>query len=264
MNHSRLYNRYSGDNDNNEDEDDEAQHRQKKRRLLLVLWVEVWHRREERIRLRNTHRTYLTRPDLNPSSRIGTPWQYMYARGNDRAFITTMGIDVATFQHILNEGFAEMWNTAAIPRDDISLVALPRIDRHSLDAAGALRLTLHYLASTMCGLSLQQIFGLVPTTVSRYLAFSLQILLGVLRKISAARIEWPHGETFNHFTHHIVERHNRLFGTFGFIDGLKLPVEESSDQDIENAMYNGWLHDHYISNILVFGPDGAYFIFFTY
>ena len=83
MNHSRLYNRYSGDNNNDENEDNEAQHRQKKRQLLLVLWVEVWHQREEQIRLRNTHRTYLTRPDLNPSPRIGTPWQYMYARGND-------------------------------------------------------------------------------------------------------------------------------------------------------------------------------------
>ncbi len=51
---------------------------------------------------------------------------------------------------------------------------------------------------------------------------------------------------------------------FGFIDSLKLPVEESLDQDIENAMYNGWLHDHYISNILVFGPDGAHFFRLTH
>ena len=51
---------------------------------------------------------------------------------------------------------------------------------------------------------------------------------------------------------------------FGFIDSLKLPVEESLDQDIENAMYNGWLHDHYISNILVFSPDGAHFFCLTH
>ena len=29
-------------------------------------------------------------------------------------------------------------------------------------------------------------------------------------------------------------------------------------------MYNGWLHDHYISNILVFAPDGACFYLFTH
>src|SRR6201996_2508050 len=99
-----------------------------------------------------------------------------------------------------------MWNMTAIPRNDVSLVALPCINHRSLDAAGALGLTLHYLASTMCELSLQQIFGLIPSTVSRYLSFSLQILLNVLRKIPAACIEWPRGKTFNHFTNHIVER----------------------------------------------------------
>ena len=97
----------------------------------------------------------------------------MHARGNNHTFITIMGIDVATFEHILNEGFAEMWNTSAIPHNDVSLVALPHIDCHSLDAAGALGLTLHYVMSTMCELSLQQIFGLIPSMVSHYLSFSL-------------------------------------------------------------------------------------------
>ena len=252
-------NRYSGDDDDDDDDDDdEARRRQKRRQLLLVVWAEILRRREERTRQRNARRTYLTRSDLNPSPRIGTPWQYMLARGNDRAFITTMGIDVTTFEYLLNQGFAETWNTTPIPRNDISLTALPRTDRRSLDAAGALGLTLHYLASTMRELSLQQIFGLIPSTVTRYLSFSLRILLEVLRETPAARIEWPRGETFNQFTHHITERHDQLLGAFGFIDGLKLPVEESADQDIENAMYNGWLHDHFVSNILVFAPDGVY------
>ena len=73
----------------------------------------------------------------------------MHARGNDHAFITTMGIDVTTFEYILNQGFAETWNTTPIPHDDISFTALPRTDCCSLNAAGALGLTLHYLASTM-------------------------------------------------------------------------------------------------------------------
>lgn len=260
----RQANHLAGDDEEEEDEDDEVQHWQKRKRVVVVMLAEILRRREERIRQRNTHRTYLTRSDLNPSPHFGTPWQHMHARGNNRAFITTMGIDIVTFEYILDQGFAETWNTTPIPRSDISLTALPRIDRRSLDAAGALGLVLHYLASTMHELSLQQIFGLIPSTITRYLSFSLKILLSILRKIPAARIEWPWGETFNRFTRHIVERHDRLFGAFGFIDGLKLPVEESSDQDIENAMYNGWLHDHYISNILVFGPDGAHFHLFTY
>ncbi len=134
----------------------------------MVVWVEILRRREEHVQQQNTHHTYLNWPDLNPSPCVGTPWQHMCARGNDHAFITTMGIDVVTFSHLLDQGFAETWDLTPIPRNDVSLGAFPCIDWCSLDAAGALGLVLHYLASTMHKLSLQQIFGLVPTTVSHY------------------------------------------------------------------------------------------------
>lgn len=45
-------------------------------------------------------------------------------------------------------------------------------------------------------------------------------------------------------------------GAVGTLDGLKLPVQVSSDSRIENAMYNGWLHSHFISNVLAFAPTG--------
>ncbi len=87
----------------------------------MVAW-EILRRREERIRQRNIHRIYLTRPNLNPSLRVGTPWQHMHARGNDRVFIMTMGIDVTTFEYILDQGFAETWDSTPIPCNDISLL----------------------------------------------------------------------------------------------------------------------------------------------
>ena len=132
----------------------------------------------------------------------------MHARGNDHAFITTMGMNAMTFEYILNQGFAETWNTTPIPHDDISFTALPCTDHCSLDAAGALGLTLHYLASMMQELSLQQMFGLIPLTVTCYLSFSLRILLEVLCDIPAAHTEWPCGKTFIQFTHHITEQHD--------------------------------------------------------
>src|ERR1700761_4506574 len=129
---------YAGEDDDDDDDYEEDQHQQKRRRLLLAAYVGVLRRREERIQRRNTHRIYLTRPDLNPSLRIGTPWQHMHARGNDRAYITTMGVDVATFEHLLNQGFAEMWDSKPIPRNDVSPSGQTFINRRSLDAAGAL------------------------------------------------------------------------------------------------------------------------------
>jgi hypothetical protein len=153
---------YAGDDDDEEEEEEDEARRRQKRRQLVVVSVEILRRREERIQHRNIHRTYLTRPDLNPSPRIGTPWQHMHARRADRAFITTMGVDVATFEYLLNHGFTAAWNSTPIPRNDVLLNGVPRIDRRSLDAAGALGLILHYLASTMREISLQQILVSSP------------------------------------------------------------------------------------------------------
>ncbi len=112
--------------------------------------------------------------------RIGTPWQVLYGSCSDRAFITTMGVDCETFNKILEGGFSRVWNTTPIPRHDVDQIAVPRIHRRSLDAAGALGLVLHYLNSMMHETSLQQIFAIIHTTVLRYLRFALSLLLGVL------------------------------------------------------------------------------------
>jgi hypothetical protein len=40
---------------------------------------------------------------------------------DDQAFITMMGVDVATFQHILTSGFGNAWNTTPISCKDTFL-----------------------------------------------------------------------------------------------------------------------------------------------
>lgn len=61
----------------------------------------------------------------------------------------------------------------------------------------------------------------------------------------------------------IERRHPAIVGAFGFIDGLHVPVEVSSDPQEEQATYNGWLHSHQIGNIFVFAPDGKHNRLFT-
>ncbi|KAA1080360.1 hypothetical protein PGT21_004077 [Puccinia graminis f. sp. tritici] len=46
-------------------------------------------------------RTYLTRGDLPGNPMSDSAWAYMFSSQNDRAFITTMGVDVATFNTLL-------------------------------------------------------------------------------------------------------------------------------------------------------------------
>jgi hypothetical protein len=151
---------------------DEAEHFDDDERLMvlaaaIIAGSEV--SQQERIDTRHPHRLYLCRPQLLPNPRINTPWKVLYDSQHDRAFITTMGVDVPTLSSLLTAGFAQAWYETPIPREDVSAHGTPRIDKRSLDAAGALGLVLHYLNSTMHAISLQQIFAIIPSTVTRYL-----------------------------------------------------------------------------------------------
>jgi hypothetical protein len=118
-----------------------------------------------------------------------------------------MGIDTPTFEFILTSGFASQWYEKPITCPDINLHGIPHLNRHSLNAGGALGLILHYLNSTMQETSLQQIFALVPTTVSRYLTSGLPILLQTLRSMTDARIQWPWGPDFEWCSALVIARH---------------------------------------------------------
>lgn len=214
--------------------------------------------RELRRERRRATRQYLTRPELLTNPRLTTPWQKLFESQNDRAFITTMGFDVNAFSVILKAGFAERWYRTPIPRTDTPETALARPYRRSLDAAGALGLVLHYLSSTMREVSLQEIFALIPSTVSRYILFALRILHDTLCDIPETTITWPRNDDFEAFSILIQQRHPLLVGAFASIDGLNVPVQTSSDQEIENATYNGWLSGHFISSVIVFSPEGEF------
>ncbi|KAJ3870860.1 hypothetical protein F5051DRAFT_242273 [Lentinula edodes] len=238
------------------DEEDED----KLRLLLLATLVSgVFDHEAERVRRRNPSRLYLTRPQLLPNPRIESPWIRLWKGQENRAFITTMGFDVATFRFML-EGpghFADVWNSTPIPRNDVSLSSVPRVERRSLDAAGALGLALHYLGSAIHEIQLQQIFAIVPSVLSRYLSFSLHILLSTLRKMREAQIVLPSSiHEFEELSSMITARHSLLEGAFGSIDGLSLVAEVSDDPELENATYNGWKTDHRINNVLMFSPKG--------
>ncbi|KAJ7226867.1 hypothetical protein GGX14DRAFT_385658 [Mycena pura] len=212
-----------------------------------------------RIARRKQNRVYLCRLQLLPYPRLCSPWQVLYLSGSDRAYITTMGVDVTTFNYILQMGFADLWNSERIPRPDALRAGRTRPGAHSLDASGALGLVLHFLNSTMREISLQQIFALIPSTVSRYITFGMDLLLRVLRTTLKAAITWPATcNKFEEYNNLIIACHPRLTGAFASIDGLNLACQTSHNSKVENATYNGWLCEHFISSVFVFSPHGAF------
>lgn len=155
-----------------------------------------------------------------PNPRIGSPWQFLYQSKSNRAFITTMGIDTATFQLLLDTGFEHLWNSTPIPRTDTNVHGEPCIGACSLDAAGSLGLYLHYLQSSMREVGLQLIFALIPSTVSRYLSFARQILLATLRGYPASRITWLNDDELDDMTNLVqvffILKHHRSSHTYQF------------------------------------------------
>ena len=243
-----------------EDDEDESAI-QASRQLAIACIGLIGHgilesRRIKRARRHITNH-YLRRQDLIPNPRTGTAWQQLYESCSDDAFITILSVDVNTFFLILTSGFATLWNSNTIPRSDMNAnSSRARIARRSLDAAGALALALHHLTSTGSPHSLSLIFALVPASVQRYIKFSLSILLRTLQSMPDGRVTWPKGTQFDEFNELIVHQHPLLTGAFGSIDGLNLPLMESTDEEFENSTYNGWLHAHLITNVFVFAPTG--------
>jgi hypothetical protein len=240
-----------------EDDDEEIDEQYYRQALLCAAIVGHGILESRRIRAERSraNQHYLTRPVLLPNPRDGTPWQRLFASRNDKALITVVGFDFPTFHLILRSGFERSWKNTIIPRADTH-GGIPRERRRSLDAAGALGLTLYYLASTIPPNALALAFALVPATVNRYLRFSTFILVSTLRSMHQARIAWPQGNEFEDFNDLIVRRHPLLTGAFGSMDGLNLPLQKSADIEFENATYNRWLHANFISNVFVFAPTG--------
>ncbi|KAA1126785.1 hypothetical protein PGTUg99_020147 [Puccinia graminis f. sp. tritici] len=178
-----------------------------------------------------TLRTYLTRDDLAGHPRSSSAWAHLRAVGNDRAYVTTMGVDVQTFEALL-EHFNAAWDLEAIYRADVNPNGAPQLARRSLDAAGGLGLVLHWLSSTMASHTLQQIFAITPAVCARYLQHGRRLLLDVLRDLEMAKIVWPSREEKTKYYSSLIERKFPLLTKcFGFIDGLNLPVMVADDDE---------------------------------
>ncbi|QRW07061.1 DDE superfamily endonuclease [Ceratobasidium sp. AG-Ba] len=155
--------------------------------LFLVYLINSGRGSRKRKRVQHT----LLRCDLMPNPRLGSDWVILHQGRRDGAYIKVMGIDVATFNYILDSGFKEAWMRNTITRDDVNPAGRSRPGARSLDAAGGLGVILYHLCSVMSDAAIEQIFALVPSSVSRYLSFGMPLLLEVLKKLPESQIEWP-------------------------------------------------------------------------
>lgn len=207
-------------------DDDDEELGYLRRRNLIVVYISgaIILGKRSRISRRERRSGHLVHANLQPEPRIKSAWQSLLKSNDNRASITTMSLDIDTFDYLLSAGFCDAWNMTAIPRSNVNTAGLSRLGRRSLDAEDALGLLLHHLCSTMNETALQLIFAIVPSVLSRYIDFGLDILLAVLKDIPEATISWPTPAKMRVYSDAIQEHHPTISGVFGFMDGLGVPV----------------------------------------
>ena len=75
-----------------------------------------------------------------------------------------------------------------------------------------------------------------------------------------AKIEFPDENKMAKWAAMIKQREPIADDVIGFMDGLSLHSECSSERTEQNSMYNGYHSDTMVNNILAYGADGTVFL----
>ena len=132
----------------------------------------------------------------------------------------------------------------------------PQVD--SMDLVG---LALWYLKTRGTMYSLCPVFGLVPTTISVWLDYALEVLLRVVNKKRHKDfgIRWPNVDEMK-LSAELLQRNRPhghfLGGVFGVVDGGRMPCAHYVDSNLQNAFFEGFTQNEEITNLLVFNFFG--------
>ena len=80
-----------------------------------------------------------------------------------------------------------------------------------------------------------------------------------LRYHPFVRISFPNEQKMREYADMIRMRGPTIDNVIGFMDGLGMATEMTSERIQQNAYYCGYDCDTMVNNVLVFGPDGKVF-----
>ena len=129
--------------------------------------------------------------------------------------------------------------------------------RRLLDVKGCLGLVLCWSCTRGAEWSLAVAFGLTGTRVSVYLRLGMRILVTILKADPKSEVRMPDAAEIAMFKEAIAAKHSLLVDCYCMVDGLKLYLQQSGDSIIQSRFYNGWKHNHFVTNIFAFAPNGS-------
>ena len=129
-----------------------------------------------------------------------------------------------------------------------------------MHSTAQLGLFLFYIGSTMGMKHLCMIFGITPSTCSEIINKLLTKVVHKLIRHPLARVQFPNAEKMEYFARLIHQREPEVDDVIGFMDGLSLTSECTSEVLEQNSMYNGYHSDTMVNNLIAYGPDGKVFL----
>jgi hypothetical protein len=184
----------------------------------------------------------------------------LYESNNEQALITATGFDYAAFHGLLGL-FAPIFDCYSPYSSDGKFHKLPPNEfggrPRLIDSTMGLALVLVWTRTRGAEWSLSMLFGMTGTPIGVWLRFGRRILNRVLSRHPDGMVKLPDEETIETWKDAVAEKYEALDGVYCAVDGLKLCLEQSDCDEIQNQFYNGWTHDHYVSNLFAFAPDGT-------
>jgi hypothetical protein len=175
----------------------------------------------------------------------------------DSAYIRLFGLDVQSF-YLICGSFEQLFNCYIVDTSGMHLARRRKTGRpRGISPSLCLALTLSFYRSKCEQHMLCLACGIGAAATSKYLRFGHLLLRVVLEGLDDARIKFPDTDELAQFSAIIRAEFPRLSGAFAMVDGLKLCIQAPGDQAMQNAYYNGWTSNHYVSSILLFVPDGT-------
>ena len=193
---------------------------------------------KSKIRLRNVLTTQcLITPDKSE-------WHQLYKFGSDENLISALSLNRYGFSKLLTV-FSKFYTVLSGPGRK---GRTPKL----VDKSMILGMILTWYSDTLSYKSICRLFGMPPATVSRYVTKSEIALLKAVRSINEAKICWPSKADQIRMGKLVEKKHPLIKGRWCFIDGKNLPVQKPTAVDLQNAMYNGWLHSTLITGCIAF------------
>jgi hypothetical protein len=176
-----------------------------------------------------------------------SPWIKLYRHGDASSFLNMTGFTRHAFSLLHDVLFVGQ---------QPQRMGRPRL----MESTAQLGLFLFYLGSTMGMKHLCMIFGITPSTCSEVIDKMLHLVVRKLKRHPMAAVKFPDAEKMEYFARLINQREPEVDDVIGFMDGLSLVSECTSEVFEQNAMYNGYHSETMVNNIIAYGPDGKVFL----